>query len=278
VRDAQLALFASFTLDPLKFYVFGGNVMNSLSPAMHTAAYKAFGMPHEYKPYQSSSLRPLANLMQDPHFGGSSINLPFKIEVITLLQSLSPHARAIGAVNTVLPIRTMSVDGTIPTSLDSHLEKNRAGPVRALHGDNTDWIGIFQCIRRGLSPANAVSPLSTGLVIGAGGMARAAIYSMIHLGVRNIFIHNRTLENAEKLAQHYNEQFSKGKDTDIGKQEANVHVISSLEETWSMQYKYPTMVVSCIPAHSTGEEQTSGFEVPASWLSSPTGGVVVEVS
>jgi shikimate 5-dehydrogenase/shikimate kinase/3-dehydroquinate dehydratase len=278
VRDAQLALFASFTLDPLKFYVFGGNVMNSLSPAMHTAAYRAFGMPHEYKPYQSSSLRSLASLMQDPHFGGSSINLPFKIEVITLLQSLSPHARAIGAVNTVLPIRSISENGTIPTSLESHQERNRAGPVRALHGDNTDWIGIFQCIRRGLSPANAVSPSSTGLVIGAGGMARAAIYSMIHLGVRNIFIHNRTLENAEKLAQHYYKQFSKGKDTDIGKQEANVHVISSLEETWPTQYKYPTMVVSCIPAHSTGEEPTSGFEVPASWLSSPTGGVVVEVS
>ena len=278
VRDAQSALFASFTLDPLKFYVFGANVMNSLSPAMHTAAYNAFGMPHQYTRYQSSSLRALANLVEDPNFGGSSINLPFKIEVITLLQTLSPHAQAIGAVNTVLPIRNVSEDGTVPGNLGTHLERNRAGPVRALHGDNTDWIGIFQCIRRGLSPANAVSPSSTGLVIGAGGMARAAIYSMIHLGVRNIFIQNRTLENAEKIAQHYNKQFVGGKETDIGRQEAKVHVIPSLSNSWPEDYKYPTMVVSCIPAHNTEGELATSFELPRSWLSSSTGGVVVEVS
>jgi 3-dehydroquinate dehydratase type I len=277
VREAQAALFASFTLDPLKFYVFGSNVMTSLSPAMHTAAYDACGMPHEYRPHQASSLRSLANLVQDPNFGGSSINLPFKIEVITLLHSLSPHARAIGAVNTVLPIRSISEDGTVPQVRDILLEMNRAGPVKALHGDNTDWIGIFQCIRRGLSPANAVSPLSTGLVIGAGGMARAAIYSMIHLGVENIFIQNRTLKNAEKLAMHYNKQFPESNGGDPTIKTATVHVISSLRDSWPANYKQPTMVVSCIPAHGTLGEPAPDFQLPKGWLESATGGVVVEV-
>lgn len=277
VHEAQTALFASFTLDPLKFYIFGGNVMNSLSPAMHTAAYKACGMPHEYTRYQTTELRSLADLVQDPNFGGSSVNLPFKTEVITLLHSLSPHARAIGAVNTLLPIRTLLDDDTMPQNLKMHLERNRAGPVKGLYGDNTDWIGIFECIRRGLSPANAVSPSSTGLVIGAGGMARAAIYSMIHLGVTNIFIHNRTLANAERLAQHYNRQFSNGKDVGVGIREATVHVIPSLEDPWPRDHKGPTMVISCIPAHGLGGKPAPNFEMPPCWLSSPTGGVVVEV-
>ena len=101
---------------------------------------------------------------------------------------------------------------------------------------------------------------------------------MIHLGVRNIFIQNRTLENAEKIAQHYNKQFVGGKETDIGRQEAKVHVIPSLSNSWPEDYKYPTMVVSCIPAHNTEGELATSFELPRSWLSSSTGGVVVEVS
>jgi 3-dehydroquinate dehydratase type I len=277
VQEAQEALFASFTLDPQKFYVFGGCVTQSLSPAMHQAAYGAYRLPHEYKPYQSSTLRSLDNLVQDPSFGGLSVNLPFKTEIIPLLQSLSPHAHAIGAVNTILPIRTTHEDGKIPHNPDILLERNRAGPVKALHGDNTDWIGIFECIRRGLSPANAVSPSSTGLVIGAGGMARAAIYSMIHLGVQNIFLHNRTLAHAQNLAQHYNTQFDNSSDASRGPRKAKVRVISSTKDPWPSKYKQPTMVVCCIPAHSTGDQPATNFEMPECWLESPTGGVVVEV-
>lgn len=276
-RQAQEALFASFTLDPMRFYVFGANVTYSLSPTMHNAAYRACGMPHEYRIHQAPSLRDINKLVEDPHFGGASFSLPYKTEVIPLLHSMSPHARAIGAVNTVIPIRTLQKDGSIPPSSDLLLEKNRAGPVKALHGDNTDWIGICSCIRRGLSPANAVRPSSTGLVIGAGGMARAAIYSMIHLGVQNIFIYNRTAAHAHKMADHYNRQEKHGNNTGLEMGRATVHVIESLQDPWPAKYKQPTIIVSCIPAHSIGGQPAPNFEMPTQWLESPTGGVVVEV-
>jgi len=197
---------------------------------------------------------------------------------------MSPHARAIGAVNTLIPIRNLDEkDSRILTSQHTslYLEKSRAGPIKALHGDNTDWIGICNCFRRGLSPANAVRPASTGLVIGAGGMARAAVYAMIHLGVQNIFVYNRTFTNAEKLAVHYNRQKNLTPTSTQGYgqgRQITVHAsLKSLQDPWPAGYKQPTVIASCIPAHSIAGQPAPCFEMPSQWLESPTGGVVVEV-
>ncbi|KAF7126229.1 hypothetical protein CNMCM5793_002724 [Aspergillus hiratsukae] len=278
LREAQEALYASFALDPMQFFVFGANVTYSLSPAMHNAAFKACGIPHKYSIYQSPSLRGLNELVENPYFGGTSVSLPYKTEVIPLLHSMSPHARAIGAVNTLIPIRNFpdGADTAIESSL--YLEKSRAGPTKALHGDNTDWIGIGNCFRRGLSPANAIRPSSTGLVIGAGGMARAAVYSMIHLGVQNIFVYNRTMANAEKLAHHYNRQNLLAHGWGGPNSRSKVHVLQTLQDNWPTDYKPPTVICSCIPAHSIGGVPAPNFQLPSQWLGSPTGGVVVELA
>jgi pentafunctional AROM polypeptide len=62
-----------------------------------------------------------------PEFGGASVTIPFKLDVIPLLDSLSPEAKTIGAVNTIIPV--VKSDGS-----------------RTLHGDNTDWRGIREAI------------------------------------------------------------------------------------------------------------------------------------
>ncbi|KAI2790054.1 Quinate repressor protein [Penicillium oxalicum] len=274
----QKALYSSFVHDPMQFFLFGANVNYSMSPAMHNAAFKVCGMPHRYTIFQSPELRGLNELVGNPFFGGSSVSLPYKTEVIPLLDSMSPHARAIGAVNTIIPIRNNDLlDPRLSEVSSIHLERARAGPVRGIHGDNTDWIGICNCIRRGLSPANAVRQSTTGLVIGSGGMARAAIYSMIHLGVRNIFVFNRTIAKAEKLADHYNRQelFSNGRRPD---ERPRVRILNHTDEPWPAAYKQPTIIVSGIPAHSISGEPPPNFNVPTQWLESPTGGVVVDLA
>ncbi len=287
VQEATHILYASFTYDPMKFYVIGAAAGYSLSPAMHSAAYKACGMPHEFHRLETPimDLR-LKQLMREPDFGGTAISQPFKIDAIALTHSLSRHARAIGAINTVIPIRHLNDGDSIPDADDVELfqERNQSGPVRALYGDNTDWIGIRACIRRGLSPANAIQSTATsGLVIGAGGMARAAIYAMLQLGIKTIVIFNRTLENAKKLVTHFTQLTSSPSASKLFPSfvqgfQPTFQVLETRDDLWPQDLRVPTVIVSAIPTHAIGDSPAPNFTLPTQWMQSPTGGVVVELA
>ncbi|KAM5356458.1 hypothetical protein ACJ41O_003104 [Fusarium nematophilum] len=284
VQESQRTLFSSFLFDAQYFGIYGNNVSQSLSPAMHNAAFQLLGMPHRYEVFSRESLNEIRGLVSDPNFGGASITAPFKREVIPLVDFMSREARAIGAVNTLLSLKA-------PT-MDSLLDRNRAGPTAALFGENTDWIGIHTCVRRNLSPINAVKRRTTALIVGAGGMARAAAYALIRLAVGTIFVHNRTVQRAEELVRQfdgrpYRSDSEDGTDPcrsgrssespDYGTNPA-FKIIGSKGDDWPEDANPPTIIVSCVATRQIDGSCSVDTSIPSGWLASPTGGVVIELS
>jgi shikimate 5-dehydrogenase/shikimate kinase len=269
-KEVMQELFDRHILDPLHFYVFGAGLSQSLSPTMHNAAYRTCGLRYDYQIYETSLIDDIWTVAQDSHFGGASISRPFKVAICDHLTVKSSHVEAIGATNTLIPLRA-SPDSEAFSLAEELSHRGRAGRITGYYGDNTDWIGIKACILRNLSPRNVIHPSkTTGLVVGAGGMARAAIYALIQLGCSKILIYNRTRVKAEQVASHFNmwllEHHRHGQD---------VEVLLSSQEHWPPGLPPATIVLSCIPAHGYESVGTPG--IPLQWLSSPSGGLVLEV-
>lgn len=281
-KEITQALFSSYTFDPMQFYILGARVEYTVSSMMHNAAYATSGMPHVFNRLPTrSSLSSLKEFMQTPDFGGAIVIQPYRLEVMSLVDSLSQHARAIGAVNTVIPVRHLNPDGSVPGELELCDERCRAGPTRALYADNTEWIGVRACVRRGLSPANAVRPTTCGLVIGAGGMARAVVYALLQLGVCNIAIFNRTYSKAKIMVDHFSRVVSTTRMQAVSSQmesKVTFHILRAREETWPKHFRDPTIIVSCIPPDPIDERPAAHFTLPPQWMASPTGGVVLELA
>ncbi|KAG8631952.1 hypothetical protein KVT40_001092 [Elsinoe batatas] len=285
VPERHKALFASFVYQPLRFYIFGASVNYSLSPSLHNAGFRAIGMPHEYGIRQSKAMNEFLGMV-DESFGGASVSLPFKSDIVCLLDSLSEAARIIQAVNTVLPARHKCY----PSGPDKHecqTLRNTSGTINRLHGENTDWLALYTCVTRHLSTANAISTNTAALVIGAGGMARAALYALIKLGVKRIVMWNRTHDRALKVAEHFMESCAlsgglsgsalSSRQTSPPN-DLSIQVVHSLEDPWPQGVAQPTIVMCTIPAHQTDDQMPPNFTIPKPWFQSQYGGVVVELS
>lgn len=281
------AKFQNYIYQPLQFYIIGASVSYSLSPTLHNAGFQYTGMRHVYTAHETNSIQTIRSLVND-NYGGASISLPFKTDIIPFLDSVSEACEAIQAVNTILPIRTP------PTYKSRHLtpkiskeHKNRAGPVISLHGENTDWVALHTCIARHLAPANEPTETSSALVIGAGGMARASVYALHRSGVANIVLWNRSPEKANSLAEHFNKLFCQtdredqhGSNVEVAESKHHsmtIRVLPSLDSQWPADLAQPSIIICTIPSHKVGDAPPPNFTIPQQWFSSRTGGLVIEV-
>jgi hypothetical protein len=68
-KEATHILYASFTYDPMEFYILGASTHYSLSPAMHNAAYQACGMPHHFNRLQATTLDgKIREILRQPNY------------------------------------------------------------------------------------------------------------------------------------------------------------------------------------------------------------------
>jgi len=192
---------------PKNFHLFGTPIQQSMSPAMHNGAYEALSLPHAYSLKESDDVATYKDVIADANFGGASVTIPHKETIIPLLDHVRGDALAIGAVNTIV------VDPSTGKRV----------------GYNTDWLGIKRPVLKHLiklgkattsSTATASLSLSSsrqqegvngskakiGLVVGAGGTARAACYAVKDLGL-DLVVTNRSPEKGEALAQLFGGRF-----------------------------------------------------------------------
>ncbi|KAJ5116089.1 hypothetical protein N7456_000437 [Penicillium angulare] len=252
---------------------------------MYQAALRGLGLPHSFKGEGAWSRREFSDVLSDPSFDGVAIDYGFKVAAISHIQYLSTHARNIGAVNTVIPTQG-DWSGNDVSKLDLQLNKAFIGPKKGLFGENTDWIGIYRCIEQRISSAHAITPKTTAVVIGADGTSRAAIYALIQLKVPNIFVYRPGDPKAHTIANHFNslDMNSAARPDNMHQakrqrtQAYQIHVIESPDDKWPTWLSPPTFVVSCLPSHGASIRQSPQFQLPSSWLTSPTGGIIVETS
>ena len=131
-----------------------------------------------------------------------------------------------------------------------------------LYGENTDWRGITQSIRRSL-PARILKP-EAALIIGAGGTSRAAIYALWKLGVPSIYLFNRTESSARVLVDAF--------------PDVNIKLVQELG-VWPDKGPAPTIIISTVPASATSLEPSASDAIflRSSILSAP-GGVVIDMA
>lgn len=181
---------------PKKYAILGHNIAYSVSPQMHTAAFAATALPHTYDRVDVETVEEFvkSDLFNSENFGGCSVTIPHKLSIIPYVDTLSDAAKAIGSVNTlVVSNKDRGIAGS-STSI-------RNMEQRVIYGDNTDWIGIFNPLKRRIDTDGTISSDTRGaaLILGGGGTARAAAYAAKQLGL-DILYYNRTPSKAIELA------------------------------------------------------------------------------
>lgn len=143
--------------------VIGHPIAHSLSPVMHNAALAQLGLDYVYLPLPvlPDRLREAIGGFAAIDLQGFSVTIPHKQNIMPLLQEISPTAKAIGAVNTV--VRTNS----------------------GWFGTNTDAIGF-------LAPLRELNrSWQRAVILGNGGAARAVVAGCQELGCTEIHVVGR---------------------------------------------------------------------------------------
>lgn len=165
------------TFVPPKLYgIIGDPVSHSLSPLLHSTAFRRRGIPAVLLPWrvEPGRLPAFIEAARVLDIQGSCVTIPHKEAIIPLLDDVSDLARQAGSVNTIL---------------------RRDG---AILGDNTDITGFISPLTRlpSLSEARA-------LILGTGGTTRSVAVGLKMLGVDGIALAGRNAANRALLAREF---------------------------------------------------------------------------
>jgi shikimate dehydrogenase len=160
--------------------VMGWPVMHSRSPMLHNALFARYGLAGSYVPLaiQPNRLEPALRALAPLGFSGCNLTIPHKERALAIVDDVDDVARRVGAISCVV-----------------------VRPDGSLAGTNNDGFGFTQNLLQQQPSWRADA--GPAVVIGAGGGARAVVYSLAERGVREVRLVNRTSARAEALVRDF---------------------------------------------------------------------------
>lgn len=208
--------------------IIGWPVEQSLSPAMHNAAYEAMGVDLVYVPLPVADEADLCRVISAIRvlpFAGFNVTMPHKQAMLGYCDEVAMLAQMAGAVNTV-----HCVDGR-------------------LIGYNTDGRGLVDSLsaEAGFDVAG-----TTVALVGAGGAAGSALVSLVLGKAERVVVLNRTIGNAEALADRIRPH---ARETSLE--------TATLDESAAPVVRSADLVIN---ATSLGMKPDDPSPVPGSWM------------
>ena len=163
---------------PKRVVLIGHPVSQSLSGELQRAAFEALGIDATYEPQDTPTIELTAAIesLRGDDYLGANVSYPHKERVAPMVDRLTEEAQHTGAVDTI------TRDGD------------------QLIGHNTDVLGFRPALDELVG--NQRMPRAA-VVLGAGGGARAVVYSLITASFQTIVVFNRHLHRAERLVKHF---------------------------------------------------------------------------
>jgi shikimate dehydrogenase len=159
--------------------VVGWPVAHSRSPLIHGFWLAKYGIEGSYvkQPLRPDQAAEFLRNLPAHGFVGCNVTLPHKETAFAVADERGPAAAAVGAANTLW------------------LEGGR------LVAESTDTLGFINNLKATVPDADLRG--AAVAILGAGGAARAVIYSLLSEGVGGVRLMNRTHARAETLARHF---------------------------------------------------------------------------
>ncbi|RUL58701.1 shikimate dehydrogenase family protein [Prevotella koreensis] len=147
-----------------KYGLIGYPLVHSFSQNYFNAKFENERINARYINFEIPSIDDLAEVLaRNPELKGLNVTRPYKEKVIPFLDSISPEAKSIGAVNVI--------------------RVSRKGSKTILKGFNSDVIGFTKSIEPMLESCH-----KKAMILGTGGASKAVDYGLKSLGLETMFV------------------------------------------------------------------------------------------
>ena len=147
-------------LEKRKYGLIGKNINYSFSKKYFNDKFLKENIRNcSYENYDLQSIKDFKNIIKDNAIKGLNVTIPYKEEIIELVNKIDPIAKKIGAINTI-----------------------KIHDKDIIEGYNTDYIGFVMSLK------NIISNQKKALVLGTGGASKAIIFGLNSIGVESTIV------------------------------------------------------------------------------------------